>query len=180
MPGNSGTRASRNALSGGPSSRRGRTRTGRGAPSAINIASASFSSRVTPGLGGLVRTGLSDASVAPALGAGVLAGLMLSLAAGQAARAELNVDITQGFVEPLPIAVTSFVSERPEEAKVGREIDVLIDEIDVDEAVGRSQWDAPEIDGKVFLPDCAELPVGEIIRAEVLGAEGYDLVARPV
>lgn len=66
------------------------------------------------------------------------------------------------------------------EAKVGREIDVLIDDIDVDEAVGRSQWDAPEIDGKVFLPDGAHLPVGEIIRAEVLGAEGYDLVARPV
>ena len=66
------------------------------------------------------------------------------------------------------------------EAKVGREIDVLIDEIDVDEAVGRSQWDAPEIDGKVFLPNGEHLPVGEIIRAEVLGAEGYDLVARPV
>ena len=66
------------------------------------------------------------------------------------------------------------------EAKVGRTIDVIIDDIDVDEAIGRSVWDAPEIDGTVFLPDCAELPVGEIIRAEVLGVEGYDLVARPV
>ena len=65
-------------------------------------------------------------------------------------------------------------------AKVGRTIDVIIDEIDVDEAIGRSQWDAPEIDGVVYLPDCADLPVGEIILAEVLGAEGYDLVARPV
>ncbi len=65
-------------------------------------------------------------------------------------------------------------------AKVGRTIDIIIDEIDVDEAVGRSQWDAPEIDGAVYLPDSAELPVGEIVRAEVLGVEGYDLVARPV
>ena len=65
-------------------------------------------------------------------------------------------------------------------AKVGRTIDVIIDEIDVDEAIGRSQWDAPEIDGVVYLPDCADLPVGEIILAEVLGAEGYDLVARPI
>lgn len=64
--------------------------------------------------------------------------------------------------------------------KVGRTIDVIIDEIDVDEAIGRSQWDAPEIDGVVYLPDSAELPIGEIIRAEVLGVEGYDLVARPV
>ena len=66
------------------------------------------------------------------------------------------------------------------EARVGRTIDVIVDEIDVDEAIGRSQWDAPEIDGVVYLPDCAELPVGEIIQAEVLGVEGYDLVARPV
>jgi len=65
-------------------------------------------------------------------------------------------------------------------SKIGRTIDVIIDEIDVDEAVGRSIWDAPEIDGKVFLPDCAELAPGEIIRSEVLGAEDYDLVARPV
>ena len=66
------------------------------------------------------------------------------------------------------------------EARIGRTIDVIIDNIDVDEAVGRSQWDAPEIDGVVYLPDSAELLVGEIIQAEVLGVEGYDLVARPV
>ena len=40
------------------------------------------------------------------------------------------------------------------QGKVGREIDVLVDEIDEenDEAIARSPWDAPEIDGNVFLP----------------------------
>ncbi|HPG88970.1 MAG TPA: 30S ribosomal protein S12 methylthiotransferase RimO, partial [Hyphomicrobium sp.] len=33
--------------------------------------------------------------------------------------------------------------------KVGRVIDVLIDEVDKDGALGRSKWDAPEIDGSV-------------------------------
>jgi ribosomal protein S12 methylthiotransferase len=65
-------------------------------------------------------------------------------------------------------------------AKVGKRIDVIIDSIDVDEAVGRSVWDAPEIDGNVFLPDSAELEPGDIIRAEVVGAEGHDLVAFPI
>ena len=40
------------------------------------------------------------------------------------------------------------------QSKVGREIDVLVDSIDLEneEAVARSPWDAPEIDGNVFLP----------------------------
>ncbi len=76
--------------------------------------------------------------------------------------------------------VQSTISTEIMQHKVGREIDVIIDAIDVDEAVGRSVWDAPEIDGNVFLPDCADLEPGSIVRAEVLGAEDYDLIARPV
>jgi ribosomal protein S12 methylthiotransferase len=36
-------------------------------------------------------------------------------------------------------------------AKVGRTIDVLVDAVDDKGATGRSKWDAPEIDGSVFL-----------------------------
>ncbi|MGI9414537.1 MAG: 30S ribosomal protein S12 methylthiotransferase RimO [Hyphomicrobiales bacterium] len=100
-------------------------------------------------------------------------------AAANATRAHVPEEVKEERWHRL-MAQQAGISAELLEAKVGREIDVLIDEIDVDEAVGRSQWDAPEIDGKVFLPDGAHLPVGEIIRAEVLGAEGYDLVARPV
>ena len=62
-------------------------------------------------------------------------------------------------------------------AKVGREIDVLIDEIDEenDEAVGRSKWDAPEIDGNVFLPGETGLKSGDIVRARIVEADEYDL-----
>jgi len=63
--------------------------------------------------------------------------------------------------------------------KVGREIDVIIDEVDdeEDEAIGRSVWDAPEIDGNVFLPNHPHLKVGEIYRARVIASEEYDLIA---
>src|SRR5690606_31058387 len=36
-------------------------------------------------------------------------------------------------------------------ARVGATIDVIVDEVDEDGAVGRTRWDAPEIDGSVFL-----------------------------
>ena len=62
-------------------------------------------------------------------------------------------------------------------AKVGREIDVLIDEVDDEGAVGRSKWDAPEIDGSVFLNGETEIKPGDIVKAKVLHADDYDLWA---
>jgi ribosomal protein S12 methylthiotransferase len=66
--------------------------------------------------------------------------------------------------------------------KIGRRIDVLIDHIDADTAtaVGRSPWDAPEIDGKVFLPDEPALRPGDLVKAEVYEAGDYDLFARRI
>jgi ribosomal protein S12 methylthiotransferase len=63
--------------------------------------------------------------------------------------------------------------------KVGRTIDVLIDEVDEERAVGRSHWDAPEIDGSVFLDGARKVKPGDVVRARVVGAEEYDLIAEP-
>ena len=48
-------------------------------------------------------------------------------------------------------------------AKVGRTIDVIIDEVDEEGAIGRSKWDAPEIDGSVFLNGATGLAPGDIV-----------------
>ncbi|MHA1154278.1 MAG: Tol-Pal system beta propeller repeat protein TolB [Alphaproteobacteria bacterium] len=48
--------------------------------------------------------------------------IMAVLLAVAPARAELIVDITSGFVEPLPIAITDFFGEAADEAKVGADI----------------------------------------------------------
>ena len=64
------------------------------------------------------------------------------------------------------------------QSKVGREIDVLVDEIDTeaDEAIARSPWDAPEIDGNVFIPGAEGLQAGDMVRVRIVEAEEYDLV----
>ena len=59
--------------------------------------------------------------------------------------------------------------------RIGREIDVLIDEVDEEGAIGRSVWDAPDIDGSVFLNGETGLTPGELVRARVLHADEYDL-----
>ena len=62
---------------------------------------------------------------------------------------------------------------------VGREIDVLIDAMDEDGAVGRSYADAPEIDGLVYL-DGHDAEPGTLVRARVTAADAYDLYAETV
>jgi ribosomal protein S12 methylthiotransferase len=65
-------------------------------------------------------------------------------------------------------------------ARVGQTIDVLIDEVDGEGAVGRSTWDAPEIDGSVFLDEADGIAPGDIVRVEIDEAEDYDLWGRQV
>ena len=60
---------------------------------------------------------------------------------------------------------------------VGREIDVLVDEVQKGAAIGRGPADAPEIDGVVRVKGAKGAKPGDFIRARVTGAGDYDLVA---
>lgn len=59
--------------------------------------------------------------------------------------------------------------------KIGREVLVLIDEIDEEGAIGRSMADAPEIDGAVYLNGETGVKVGDIVKVKVEHADEYDL-----
>lgn len=75
------------------------------------------------------------------------------------------------------MATAQRISAHKMQQKVGREIDVLIDEVDEDGAIGRSKADAPEIDGAVYLNEATHLQPGQIVRATVTEADDYDLWA---
>jgi len=78
------------------------------------------------------------------------------------------------------MAVQKDVSSAQLERKVGQTIDVLIDDVDEDGAIGRSKWDAPEIDGNVFLNGERGVKAGDVIVAKVVEAGDYDLFAERV
>ncbi len=75
------------------------------------------------------------------------------------------------------MAVQQEVSREILATRVGTDIDVIIDEVDEDGATGRSKWDAPEIDGSVFLNGEQSLKPGDIVKARVDAADDYDLWA---
>ena len=65
---------------------------------------------------------------------------------------------------------------------LGRQIEVLVETVTPDGAVGRTQGQAPEIDGETHL-DCSALPdtrPGDFVLAEVTGSSEYDLKARAI
>ncbi len=77
---------------------------------------------------------------------------------------------------------TAAISAAKLQAKIGRVLPVIIDDIgEADEdgsigATGRSQADAPEIDGNVFLRDCdADLKAGDVIDVKIEDADEHDL-----
>lgn len=59
--------------------------------------------------------------------------------------------------------------------KQGREIDVLIDEVNEEGVIGRSSADAPEIDGNVYVTTQRTLKPGDIVKVRVTDSDEYDL-----
>jgi ribosomal protein S12 methylthiotransferase len=64
--------------------------------------------------------------------------------------------------------------------KVGHRGRVIIDEVVEEGAVGRSEADAPEIDGQVFIDHATHIKVGDIVEVEFEEADDHDLWARLV
>jgi ribosomal protein S12 methylthiotransferase len=72
------------------------------------------------------------------------------------------------------------ISARRLEARVGREMTVLVDSVDRRQAIARSAADAPEIDGVVVVSPPTGLKVGEFARVRITGSDTYDLQAVPL
>ena len=62
-------------------------------------------------------------------------------------------------------------------ARIGTEMQILIDEVDNEGAIGRTIADAPEIDGMVYLNGENGLEPGQIITGEIEHSDEYDLWA---
>ncbi|WP_461603949.1 30S ribosomal protein S12 methylthiotransferase RimO [Aeromonas salmonicida] len=69
------------------------------------------------------------------------------------------------------------VSIRKLARRVGKEMTVLIDEVDEEGATGRSFADAPEIDGLVYLNGETDLKPGDLVKVRIDEADEYDLWA---
>ncbi len=69
------------------------------------------------------------------------------------------------------------ISTQRLEEKIDREMIVLVDEVDEDGALARTEGDAPDIDGLVHILDGHDLEVGEFVRVRITDCDVHDLYA---
>ena len=67
------------------------------------------------------------------------------------------------------------ISMQKLQAKIGKTLEVIIDEVDEEGAIGRSMADAPEIDGVVYLNEEKDVKVGDIVQVIIEHSDEYDL-----
>lgn len=65
-------------------------------------------------------------------------------------------------------------------AKIGREIQVLVDEVDEEGAIARSKADAPEIDGLVYLDGVFDVEPGDFLTVRIVDTDAHDFYAERV
>jgi ribosomal protein S12 methylthiotransferase len=73
------------------------------------------------------------------------------------------------------MAAQAKISAKRMKAKVGRRLQVIVDEAGPTVAKGRSKADAPEIDGAVYVSSRRPLRPGDIVSVKIERAEAYDL-----
>ena len=61
--------------------------------------------------------------------------------------------------------------------KIGKTMQVLIDEVDEEGAIARSSADAPDIDGVVYINDGQDLQVGQFVNVQIIESDEHDLWA---
>ncbi len=58
---------------------------------------------------------------------------------------------------------------------IGKVLPVIIDYVNEKNAVGRTVWDAPDVDGLVYIEKTPEMQQGTIVDVEIKNADTYDL-----
>jgi MiaB/RimO family radical SAM methylthiotransferase len=92
--------------------------------------------------------------------------------------AKLDDDEIRDRVEHVSRLVDELTAQRAED-RVGEEVLVLVESTDDGDVVGRAAHQGPEVDGATYLVRSGPR-IGDLVRAEVVGTDGVDLVARSV
>jgi len=92
---------------------------------------------------------------------------------------EVPEEVKQDRLEQFMDVQAEISAERLSE-KLGRTLQVLVDEVDEEGVIARGPGDAPEIDGLIYLPPSDVLQPGDFVDVEITHSDEHDLWARPL
>ncbi len=88
-------------------------------------------------------------------------------------------EVKQARLDEL-MALQEEIALESNEAKVGLELDVIIDREEDDCYVGRTEYDSPEVDPEVLISKERSLKVGDFCRVKITEAMPFELIATPI
>lgn len=91
---------------------------------------------------------------------------------------QISEEVKQERLEML-LAVQAEIAAEKNIALIGKAMDVVIDEFEEESGyyLGRTKWDAPEVDNMVLVSD-SSCEIGQFYKVEVTDAYEFDLVAK--
>ena len=78
------------------------------------------------------------------------------------------------------MAVQEQISLAKNQARIGNTYRVLIDRLEGDNYIARTEYDSPDIDNEVLIPNDTPLKIGEFYQVRITQALEHDLIAQLV
>ena len=81
------------------------------------------------------------------------------------------------------MSLQALISEENEQAREGNTIEVVVEGFDSEDAtiaIGRSTWEAPDIDGKIYIENGTGLQVGDFVKVKISQGFTYEAVGEQV
>jgi ribosomal protein S12 methylthiotransferase len=78
------------------------------------------------------------------------------------------------------IEIQKQISSEINESKVGKEMLVIIDEIEGDNFIGRTEFDSPEVDNTIIVKSYKQLVIGNFYKVKITGSDVYDLIGEAI
>ena len=77
------------------------------------------------------------------------------------------------------MALQQGISGSINQAKIGKKLKVIVDRVEGENFVGRTEYDSPEVDPEVLIPLTTKgIKIGEFYLAEIIDATDFDLYAK--
>lgn len=94
---------------------------------------------------------------------------------------QIDPEVRQQRADSIMLLQTDIMSQCQANL-VGKDIDVIVDDFDSENGIWicRSVYDAPEIDGEVYIDGGYDVMVGDIVKVHVVQSDIYDLYAELV
>ena len=94
--------------------------------------------------------------------------------AGEKYEDSIPVEVKQARADEL-MAIQQQISAEINASKIGQTLKVVIDRLEGDFTIGRTEFDSPEVDGEVLVSGNKKLKIGNYYQVKITGSEDFDL-----